>query len=337
MVALAEKYSRETFTPRNRTARNFRSPQNAYRDFFLQPKNRGPARKNRVLSAKYLDQELEWYYYGFRYYSPEMGRWVNRDPIEEDGGVNLYGFALNNAACFADCLGLRRNVHWVAVGDSLTHGDSSVGVNGYRDRLEPMLVAMTDHDVTVPPAQVGMGGRRAHELRGDLDKYSLQDLDPKCDALVFTFLAGINDSGNSTHPRHPVYGPLTEPERADKIFGFWTDNVVRMIKKAMPEKTDTLVVAVTIPPVNDTPPDVWHSSTRAAENVRTTGLVNDHILASNYTASMLLISHHSRYVVDNIGTIGDWLPDGIHHGGAGNYAMALSIYTEIDVWLDSLP
>ena len=36
-------------------------------------------------------------YYGFRYYNPETGRWSNRDPIEEGGGVNLYGFALNDS------------------------------------------------------------------------------------------------------------------------------------------------------------------------------------------------------------------------------------------------
>ena len=35
-------------------------------------------------------------YYGFRYYSPEMGRWLNRDPIQERGGYNLYGFVGND-------------------------------------------------------------------------------------------------------------------------------------------------------------------------------------------------------------------------------------------------
>ncbi len=31
-------------------------------------------------------------YYGLRYYNPELGRWVNRDPIRERGGLNVYGF-----------------------------------------------------------------------------------------------------------------------------------------------------------------------------------------------------------------------------------------------------
>jgi RHS repeat-associated protein len=34
-------------------------------------------------------------YYGYRYYSPRLGRWLSRDPIEAEGGMNLYGFARN--------------------------------------------------------------------------------------------------------------------------------------------------------------------------------------------------------------------------------------------------
>jgi RHS repeat-associated protein len=41
-------------------------------------------------STKYLDAEVNLYYYGYRYYSPELGRWINRDPIGEEGGLNLY-------------------------------------------------------------------------------------------------------------------------------------------------------------------------------------------------------------------------------------------------------
>jgi RHS repeat-associated protein len=105
MVALADKYSREAYTPQNRTARNLRRPQNAYPRNFLQAQNRGPARENRILSTKYLDEELEWYYYGYRYYSPELGRWPSRDPIGEQGGVNLYVFVGNIVMDRIDILG----------------------------------------------------------------------------------------------------------------------------------------------------------------------------------------------------------------------------------------
>ena len=46
------------------------------------------------------------FYYGYRYYSPELGRWLNRDPIEEDGGYNLYVFVFNSPAYDVDVLGL---------------------------------------------------------------------------------------------------------------------------------------------------------------------------------------------------------------------------------------
>src|SRR5690606_7189832 len=48
-------------------------------------------------STKWYDAEVGLYYYGYRYYSPRLGRWVNRDPIGEEGGINLYGFLSNGS------------------------------------------------------------------------------------------------------------------------------------------------------------------------------------------------------------------------------------------------
>jgi hypothetical protein len=39
------------------------------------------------------------------HYDPNLGRWVNRDPIEESGGENLYGFVGNNGLNSIDYLG----------------------------------------------------------------------------------------------------------------------------------------------------------------------------------------------------------------------------------------
>ena len=44
-------------------------------------------------------------YYGYRYYDPQTGRWPSRDPIGEDGGVNLYGFVGNDGVNRWDILG----------------------------------------------------------------------------------------------------------------------------------------------------------------------------------------------------------------------------------------
>ena len=42
----------------------------------------------------------------YRAYSPEYGRWLNRDPIGEAGGVNLYGYVTGNPVSKVDLLGL---------------------------------------------------------------------------------------------------------------------------------------------------------------------------------------------------------------------------------------
>jgi RHS repeat-associated protein len=56
-------------------------------------------------STKYTDSETNLIYYGYRYYNPQTGRWISRDPIEEAGGVNLYAFTGNNLVDFLDVLG----------------------------------------------------------------------------------------------------------------------------------------------------------------------------------------------------------------------------------------
>jgi RHS repeat-associated protein len=46
-------------------------------------------------SSKEIHVNSGMYYYGYRFYDPNLQRWINRDPIMEAGGLNLYGFAAN--------------------------------------------------------------------------------------------------------------------------------------------------------------------------------------------------------------------------------------------------
>lgn len=48
----------------------------------------------------------DWYYYGFRYYDPQTGRWPSRDPLGEGGGLNLFAFLTNSTVNEWDLLGL---------------------------------------------------------------------------------------------------------------------------------------------------------------------------------------------------------------------------------------
>jgi RHS repeat-associated protein len=56
-------------------------------------------------STKYTDSETGLNYYGYRYYNPSTGRWLGRDPIEEDGGENLYEYCGNDPIDDSDLLG----------------------------------------------------------------------------------------------------------------------------------------------------------------------------------------------------------------------------------------
>ncbi len=59
-----------------------------------------------LFSTKYRDSETGLYYYGYRYLLPRLGRWLNRDPLGELGGTNLYVYANNGPTYAADPLGL---------------------------------------------------------------------------------------------------------------------------------------------------------------------------------------------------------------------------------------
>ena len=58
-------------------------------------------------SNEYHDEDLGLIYYNYRHYNPTDGRWINRDPIAEQGGINLYGFIRNTPLAFMDWLGGR--------------------------------------------------------------------------------------------------------------------------------------------------------------------------------------------------------------------------------------
>ncbi len=69
--------------------------------------NGAMAQKNKYrFSTKPVEIASGLCFYGYRYYSPELGRWLNRDPIGERGGLNLYGMLKNNSIRYTDRLGL---------------------------------------------------------------------------------------------------------------------------------------------------------------------------------------------------------------------------------------
>lgn len=62
-------------------------------------------------SSKYTDEETGLVYYGARYYNRVVGSWLNRDPIGQAGGANVYGAAENDFVNKGDALGLWTQVY----------------------------------------------------------------------------------------------------------------------------------------------------------------------------------------------------------------------------------
>ena len=56
-------------------------------------------------SGEMHDEEPALAYYNYRFYNPADGRWINRDPIAEQAGWNLYAFVGNSLNIEIDLLG----------------------------------------------------------------------------------------------------------------------------------------------------------------------------------------------------------------------------------------
>jgi len=81
------------------------------------------------LAATAIDNDILWnvrryepanglYMYLYRDYDAASGRWPSRDPIEEQGGINLYGFVGNDGMNKWDKLGLVQNATGINNGQS---------------------------------------------------------------------------------------------------------------------------------------------------------------------------------------------------------------------------
>ena len=67
-------------------------------------------------SCEYADDELGLVYYNYRHLNPADGRWINRDPIQEQSEWNLYGYVKNVPSYFIDLLGNSSYQGWASNG-----------------------------------------------------------------------------------------------------------------------------------------------------------------------------------------------------------------------------
>jgi RHS repeat-associated protein len=91
------------------------------------------ARSANLITANAVDADFAYtghYYHApsnlnlapFRGYDSALGRWLSRDPIEEQGGINLYGYVGNNPIHRIDPLGLAFGDYW-DIGATMSYYD----------------------------------------------------------------------------------------------------------------------------------------------------------------------------------------------------------------------
>lgn len=69
-----------------------------------------------LFTGRRFDDETSLYYYRARYYSPEIGRFLQVDPVGYDDCVNLYQYCLNNPVVYVDPSGTWQVTLGVGIG-----------------------------------------------------------------------------------------------------------------------------------------------------------------------------------------------------------------------------
>jgi len=130
---------------------------------------------------------------GCRYYDPRNGRFVGRDPIEEKGGRNLYGFVGNEPISRIDRHGLETFLIWASILDE--YGNPTGGTH------------MTEADYSVP----GLGG-------GILTAFGLR-IDGLMDSL-FSRVPGPQPVSSGKQPDLKVVDPASIEGMASRLQGY---------------------------------------------------------------------------------------------------------------------
>ena len=111
-----------------------------------------------LFHGEFRDEETGYYNYGFRYYSPELGQWLNRDPIEEVvGDVNLYAFVGNDGVGKLDIRGLISMEAIECCGDKIIDPYVTRCCNGKPYRYRPPNAKCCDKYGNIKDENAGTG------------------------------------------------------------------------------------------------------------------------------------------------------------------------------------
>ena len=275
--------------------------------------------------------------YGYRYYDPLTGRWPSRDPIEEEGGVNLYAFNTGDAINKLDTLGLKDYmILWF--GDSKADQLSISWARNKNSIADHTLIA-EDHQAESGLAFAGARIRLArlfNRINQNPGQYS------ECNALIIVYWMGHNEAKNKMGN---ILTQLSQPEAdtiGDDVYDEWSALASSMASGfssgADGIRMPSLLLGLTMSDVRVNP-DPWPPQTRPfahfAKSMRKIGTrFNPKVMSSS--VNMSLITSDSKYKGVDVSATENWADDGNHHTDAGYQKIIRQIIEKSADWLNSV-
>ncbi|MDC8445886.1 MAG: hypothetical protein LV471_08200, partial [Nitrosomonas sp.] len=170
---------------------------------------------NLRFAGQYFDTETGLHYNYHRNYEPQTGRYLSPDPIGLAGGLNTYGYALQNPVSFNDPTGeyVPPLLLW-AFGGALTLWDMMAPIKPH-----PVYPDAIESVVTLPGPLGKIGSaRKSCEIAQGV-RYGPTNPGPLDDATAATFRSGSYTATtvSKTTTLHRVYGGS-----AGKLGHYWT-------------------------------------------------------------------------------------------------------------------
>jgi len=110
-------------------------------------------------SGQYYDAESGLHYNTHRYYDPRLGRYVQSDPLGEEGGLNLYSFVRNSPLQYIDPQGLLivANSRQTSTGEEKTYRSTSLTSHSLPNRWYANYEGPPEHryDYYMSPEDAG--------------------------------------------------------------------------------------------------------------------------------------------------------------------------------------